>query len=229
MKRLPCYKIRPMQTRFVCAIVGAVLGATLTTATPVLAQSGRAQGIVRDLTGKSIKGASVRAVNPEAYPSELTSATDDKGRFGMIGLRSGNWTFVIEAPGFLRLEVTAGVRQGVTAPMQFALAKDPGPLPEALDRNIQQKLQEAATLRDAGQFDQALAAYHDIYARNPMLTLVNLIVGDVYRRKAAQTADTTAKAALLDRAVQAYKEVLKVDASNERALAEVSALQSGSK
>jgi hypothetical protein len=40
------------------------------------------KGVVRDLSGKPIKGASVRAVNPEAYPPELTSATDDKGRFG---------------------------------------------------------------------------------------------------------------------------------------------------
>ena len=217
-----------MQTRFVCAVACAVLGAIVTAVTPALAQSGRAQGVVRDLAGKPVKGASVRAVNPEAYPPELTSATDDKGRFGMIGLRSGNWRFVIDAPGFLRLDVTAPVRQGVQAPMQFAMQKDPGPLPAALDRNIQQRLQEATTLRDAGQFDQALAAYQDIYARNPMLTSLNLSVADVYRRKAAQTADTTAKAALIERAVQAYNEVLKVDASNERALAEISALRAGS-
>jgi len=217
-----------MQTRFVCALACAVLGAIVTAVTPALAQSGRAQGVVRDLAGKPVKGASVRAVNPEAYPPELTSATDDKGRFGMIGLRSGNWRFVIDAPGFLRLDVTAPVRQGVQAPMQFAMQKDPGPLPAALDRNIQQRLQEAMTLRDAGQFDQALAAYQDIYARNPMLTSLNLSVADLYRRKAAQTADTTTKAALIERAVQAYNEVLKIDASNERALAEISALRAGS-
>jgi len=217
-----------MQTRFVCAVACAVLGAIVTAVTPALAQSGRAQGVVRDLAGKPVKGASVRAVNPEAYPPELTSATDDKGRFGMIGLRSGNWRFVIDAPGFLRLDVTAPVRQGVQAPMQFAMQKDPGPLPAALDRNIQQRLQEAMTLRDAGQFDQALAAYQDIYARNPMLTSLNLSVADLYRRKAAQTADTTTKAALIERAVQAYNEVLKIDASNERALAEISALRAGS-
>ena len=217
-----------MQTRFVCALACAVLGAIVTAVTPALAQSGRAQGVVRDLAGKPVKGASVRAVNPEAYPPELTSATDDKGRFGMIGLRSGNWRFVIDAPGFLRLDVTAPVRQGVQAPMQFAMQKDPGPLPAALDRNIQQRLQEATTLRDAGQFDQALAAYQDIYARNPMLTSLNLSVADLYRRKAAQTADTTTKAALIERAVQAYNEVLKIDASNERALAEISALRAGS-
>jgi tetratricopeptide (TPR) repeat protein len=216
-----------MQTRLVSAVVGVFLGAIFLVAAPLFAQSGRAQGVVRDLSGKAIKGASVRAVNPEAYPSELTSATDDKGRFGMIGLRSGNWRFVIEAPGFLRLDVTAPVRQGNTVPMQFALAKDPGPLPEALDRNIQQRLQEATTLRDAGQFDQALAVYQDIYTRNPMLTSLNLMVGDVYRRKAAQTADGTAKAALLDRAIQAYNEVLRADAGNERAQAEISAVQAG--
>ena len=229
MRLPPCYKIRPMQTRFVCAVAGAVLGATLTSATPVLAQAARAQGIVRDLTGKGIKGASIRAVNPEAYPSEVTAATDDKGRFGMIGLRTGAWRFVIDAPGFLRLDLNIPVRVGNTTPMQFAMAKDPGPMPATLDRNIQQRLQEATTLRDSGQFDQALAVYQDIYTKNPTLTSLNLVVGDVYRRKAAQTTDSSAKAALLDRAVQAYNEVLKADASNQRALAGISAVQSGSR
>jgi len=181
---------------------------------------------VRDLSGKGIKGASVRAVNPEAYPSEVTAATDDKGRFGMIGLRTGAWRFVVDAPGFLRLDVSAPIRVGNTAPMQFTMAKDPGPMPSALDRNIQQRLQEATTLRDAGQFDQALAVYQDIFTKNPTLTSLNLVVGDVYRRKAAQTTDSSAKAALLDRAMQAYNEVLKSDASNERARAEISSLQS---
>jgi hypothetical protein len=216
-----------MQARLLSAVAGVILGTVFFTATPVLAQSGRAQGIVRDLSGKAIKGASVRAVNPEAYPSELTSATDDKGRFGMIGLRSGNWRFIIEAPGFSRLDITAPVRQGNATPMQFAMAKDLGPLPNALDRNIQQRLQDATALRDAGQLDQALAAFQDIFTKNPTLTSLNLVVGDVYRRKAAQTTDSTAKAALLDRAAQAYNEVLKVDATNERARAEISALQAG--
>ena len=82
-------------------------------------------------------------------------------------------------------------------------------------------------MRDAGQFDQALAAYQEIYTKNPTLTSLNLVVGDVYRRKAAQTTDNTAKAALLDRAAQAYNEVLKADGENERARAEITALQSG--
>lgn len=188
---------------------------------PALAQTARAIGTVRDLTGKPIKGAVVRALNPEAYPGDLSSATDDKGRFAMIGLRTGTWRFVVSAPGFLRLDVSAPVRVSNTAPMQFALARDPGPVPNALERNVQQRLQEAATMRDAGQLDQALAAYQDIYAKNPRLTSVNLVMADVYQLKAAQAADAQSRQTMLSRAIDAYNEVLKSDASNESARAGV--------
>jgi tetratricopeptide (TPR) repeat protein len=100
-------------------------------------------------------------------------------------------------------------------------------VPNALEKNVQQRLQEAASLRDRGQFDQALAAYQDIYAKNPRLSSVNLVVADVYRRKAAQASDDMARQALLDRAVDAYNEVLKFDDGNERARAEIASLRSG--
>ena len=188
---------------------------------PAVAQTARAIGTVKDVTGKPIKGAVVRALNPDAYPGDLSSATDDKGRFAMIGLRTGSWRFLVEAPGFLRLDVNAPVRVAATAPMQFTLARDPGPVPNSLERNVQQRLQEAASLRDAGQLDQALAAYQDIYAKNPRLTSVNLVVADVYQRKAAQATDGAARQAMLNRAIDAYNEVLKSDASNESARAGV--------
>jgi tetratricopeptide (TPR) repeat protein len=194
---------------------------------PALAQTARAIGTVKDLTGKPIKGAVVRALNPEAYPGDLSSATDDKGRFAMIGLRTGTWRFVVEAPGFLRIDVSAPVRVSNTAPMQFALARDPGPVPNALERNVQQRLQDAAALRDAGQLDQAIAAYQDIYAKNPRLTSVNLVVADVYQRKAAQAADGATRQSMLNHAIDAYNEVLKADASNENARAGVARVRGG--
>jgi hypothetical protein len=209
--------------RFLAAALTALL-----LAAPALAQTARAVGTVRDLTGKPIKGATVRALNADAYPGDLTSATDDKGRFAMIGLRTGTWRFVVDAPGFLRLDVNAPVRVANSAPMQFSLARDPGPVPNSLEQKIQQRLQEAASLRDAGQLDQALATYQDIYAKNPKLTSVNLVVADVYQRKAAQAAAGPARQAMLDRAVDAYNEVLKADADNESARAGVARLRSGS-
>jgi tetratricopeptide (TPR) repeat protein len=128
---------------------------------------------------------------------------------------------VVDAPGFLRLDVNAPVRVANAPPMQFTLARDPGPVPNALEQNVQQRLKEAATLRDAGQLDQALTVYQDIYAKNPRLTSVNLVLADVYQRKAAQAADVTARQSLLNRAIDAYNEVLKSDASNESARAGV--------
>jgi tetratricopeptide (TPR) repeat protein len=200
--------------------VAAVL-ALLVLPVPALAQTARALGTVKDVTGKPIKGAVVRALNAEAYPGDLSSATDDKGRFAMLGLRTGTWRFVVDAPGFLRLDVNAPVRVANAPPMQFTLARDPGPVPNALEQNVQQRLKEAATLRDAGQLDQALTVYQDIYAKNPRLTSVNLVLADVYQRKAAQAADVTARQSLLNRAIDAYNEVLKSDASNESARAGV--------
>jgi len=200
--------------------VAAVL-ALLVLPVPALAQTARALGTVKDVTGKPIKGAVVRALNAEAYPGDLSSATDDKGRFAMLGLRTGTWRFVVDAPGFLRLDVNAPVRVANSPPMQFTLARDPGPVPNALEHNVQQRLKEAATLRDAGQLDQALTVYQDIYAKNPRLTSVNLVLADVYQRKAAQAADVAARQSLLNRAIDAYNEVLKSDASNESARAGV--------
>ena len=192
------------------------------------AQSGRAIGTVKDQGGKAIKGATVKAVNPDASPSQFASATDDKGRFAMIGLRSGTWRFIVEAPGYFPVETPVPVRVAASPPLTFTLARDPGPIPDALDRNIEQLIHDAATLREQGRLDQALAAYHDIRAKNPKLTSVNLVIGDLYRRKATQEKDPEARQALLRQALDAYDVVLKADATNERALAESAAVRAAS-
>src|SRR5437867_7496653 len=65
-----------------------------------LAQPGRVGGIVKDEAGQPIKGATVTAENPNASPSSFTATTDDKGRFSIIGLKTGQWAFTAQAPGF---------------------------------------------------------------------------------------------------------------------------------
>src|SRR5438093_8234641 len=66
----------------------------------VAAQTGRVGGIVKDESGQAIKGATITADNPNASPSSFTATTDDKGRFSIIGLKTGAWTFTAQAPGF---------------------------------------------------------------------------------------------------------------------------------
>jgi tetratricopeptide (TPR) repeat protein len=202
-------------------LVFAAVVAALSIAAPAAAQTARARGVVRDTSGRPIRSALVRAVNDQAAPSEVTSTTDDKGRFAMIGLASGTWTFIAEAPGFVAARAQVPVRIAGTPPLTFALSRDPGPLPNALDRNIAEEIADANALRDQGQYDQAIAAYRQLRTRNPTLTSLALVLGDTYRRKAERETDAATRQTLFDLALSTYGEALKSDATSARAQAEI--------
>lgn len=204
------------RVRLLLAMIG-VLGV----AASATGQTARAIGTVRDTDGKPIKGATIRATNPDAHPREVVSASDDKGRWAVIGLRIGMYEFTVEAPGFLPVKASTTVRTAASPPLQFTLARDPGPIPGALPGNIQAQLAAANMLRDQGRLDQAITAYHEIRVKNPKLTYVNLVLGDMYRARAAGEADPALRRAMLDRAIESYNELLKADAGNERARREL--------
>lgn len=185
------------------------------------AQTARATGIVRDGDGKAVRGATIRATNPEAHPPEIVSTSDNNGRWAMLGMRIGTYTFFVEAPGFLPLQASAAVRTAATSPLEFTLARDPGPIPGALPSNIQAQLRAAASLHEQGRLDRAISAYQEIRVRSPKLTTVNLVVADLFREKAAQEADPAARRVLLDRAIALYTELLSSDAENEHAAREL--------
>jgi len=198
---------------------------TLALAGAAEAQTGRVSGVVKDTAGKPIKGATVRAINPEASPREFTSTTDDKGRFAMLGLRTtATWHFVAEAPGFFLSEGDAVIRSQPGMPFEFTMRRDPGPLAGALVKDIQEQLAAANALRDEGRFDQAIAAYQSIQSKNPKLTTLNLVLAGAYRERADREGDPVARVTLLEKAVTAYTDLLKDDAGNERAKTEMAAV-----
>jgi tetratricopeptide (TPR) repeat protein len=110
--------------------------------------------------------------------------------------------------------------------MHFVLARELGPIPGALTKNIQQQLTAANALRDKGQLDQAIVAYEQIRDQNPRLTAVNLVMGSVYRKKAALESDPTARRALFDRAIASYTTMLSDEATSERAKVEIESTRS---
>ncbi len=193
----------------------------LAIAAPAAAQAGRIQGVVKDLNGEPIKGATVKATNPEASPSEFTAVTDDRGRFAIIGMRtSQTWNFVVSAEGYFDAEGSALIRSQLGAPVTFGMRRDPGPLPGALDKDIQDQLVAAQAMRTGGRYDQAIAAYQSIQKSNARLTSVNLVLAGAYRDKARAEATAAARRPLLERAVAAYDALLKDEPGNERATAE---------
>ena len=200
-----------------------LLFAMLTVALAVTASgqtAGRITGTIKDPDGKPIKGATVRATN-EAVNARITSTTDDKGRFAMIGVRSGRWVVVAEAPNFLPLQGTSDVSSSVMPVLALTLQRDPGPMPGALSKTITDELAAAEALRSAGRYDEAITAYQAIQSKNARLTTVGLVVATLYREKAEKEKDATARQALLARAIAAYTDFLKSDDTNLRARVEL--------
>jgi tetratricopeptide (TPR) repeat protein len=177
------------------------------------AQPGRATGVVKDETGEPIKGATVRAENPVGVPRSYTASTDDKGRFNLIGLRPGQWTFTAEAPGYESQAASLRVQaQGMpTQPLLFSLTKTFGGPIEALGsvapKDLQAELAEADQLFNSGELADAVSAYRRILQRIPALSAINLQLGAIYREQKNY-----------DAAIEAYNALLAADPGNAKAL-----------
>lgn len=201
-----------MRNRFTVFIACISLFVVCLTASSALAQTGRVGGTVKDESGQPIKGATVTAENAQASPSTWTATTDDRGRFSIIGLRAGVWTFTAQAPGFAPSQGQARIQTlGNNPPIEFKLAKGAagpggGALAGVNTKDLQADLQNAEILFNSGQYDQAITAYQAILQKAPALGVIHLQIGNVYRMKKEY-----------DKAVAEYEEVLKADPGNERA------------
>jgi len=188
--------------------------AALTIAATAAAQTGRVGGTVKDEAGQPIKGATITAENPGASPSSFTATTDDKGRFSIIGLRTGQWTFTAQAPGFGpetgRMPVnTIGAPN---PPLKFTLKKGGGSAPAGAlggiaAKDLQTELATADTLYNQQKWDEAVAAYRAIMAKAPSLSVINLQIAAAYRNKKEY-----------DAAIAAYNDLLKADPANDKAI-----------
>jgi Flp pilus assembly protein TadD len=188
--------------------------AALAVAASAIAQTGRVGGTVKDETGQPIKGATITAENPNASPSSFTATTDDKGRFSIIGLRTGQWTFTAQAPGFGpetgRMPVnTIGAPN---PPLTFTLKKGGGGAPAGAlggvaAKDLQTELAAADTFYNQQKWDEAVAAYRAIMTKAPSLSVINLQIAAAYRNKKDY-----------DAAIAAYNDLLKADPTNDKAI-----------
>jgi len=200
----------------------AVLFAAL--AGSATAQIGRVVGVVRDERGQPIKGATVAAENPDASPKSLTATTDDKGRFAMIGLRSGFWTLVARAPGFEPESGRIQVRAAGAPALTFTLPRERLPPPSAIGglaaKDLQTDLLAADQLYNSKKWDEAIQKYQAILTKAPALSVINLQIAQAYRNKAddvrAQNSGADA-VAIDDQAIAAYQALLRIDPGSDKA------------
>src|SRR5262249_6206972 len=130
------------------------------------------------------------------------------------GLRSGQWTFTAQAPGFApetgRMPVnTIG---SPNPPLTFTLKKGGGAAPAGAlggiaAKDLQTELAAADTLYNQQKWDEAVAAYRAIMAKAPSLSVINLQIAAAYRNKKDY-----------DAAIAAYNDLLKADPVNDKAI-----------
>jgi Flp pilus assembly protein TadD len=183
----------------------------VTTAGAAIAQTGRVGGTVKDDQGQPLKGATITAENPNASPSSFTATTDDKGRFSIIGLRSGTWTFTAQAPGYGPESGKLNVQTigAPNPPLTFTLKKGGAPaggLAAGAGKEIQAELVAAEADYNAGKYDDAIAKYRAILTKAPSLSIINLQIAAAYRNKKEY-----------DNAIAAYNDLLKADPNNDKA------------
>jgi tetratricopeptide (TPR) repeat protein len=181
-----------------------------TTAGPAFAQGSRVIGIVRDEAGQPIKGATLSLENPDAIPRNFTASSDERGRFAVIGLKSGEWSVVAQAPGFLPDATRVLVRASTPAAPMLTLRRAPQALPSILGsvgaKDLQAELKNADQQFNAQQWEQAIASYRTILAKAPALNILGLQIGAAYRNKKDY-----------DNAIAAYNELLKADPASDKA------------
>jgi tetratricopeptide (TPR) repeat protein len=195
----------------------ALVAALVVSALPAAAQTGRIGGVIKDATNNQpLKGATVTAENPQASPSSFTATTDDKGRYSIIGLKTGTWKITAVAPGFQASSGQVPVRSlgAPMPPVDFALAPGAsgpaGALAGVNTKELQAELQKAIHHANAGQHEAAIAAYEAILAKTPALTMINGQIAQVKRLKKDY-----------DGAIAAYQKVLAADPNNDKAKIEI--------
>lgn len=182
------------------------------------AQNGRVGGIVKDEGGQPVKGVTITAENANIGRS-VTSTTDDKGRFAVIGLRAGQWRFVAMAPGFSPEAGSMAVRTGSpNPPISFVLKRSGvasfGPLGGINNKDLQEDLVAADTLFEQQRWEASVDAYRGVMQRSPALAVINLQIAAAYRNKKDY-----------DQAIAAYHALLEGDPDNGKAIVGIATVE----
>jgi tetratricopeptide (TPR) repeat protein len=203
---------------FRIAVVVILIALSATTAWA----QGRIAGIIKDEAGRPVKGATITAHNADHSPSTYTASTDQRGRFGMLGLRRGVWTISIQCPGYEPVRSQVDVQTlRPNRPVEVRLVKglEPapaGPLERLSAKDIQQRIDSAEAKASSGDIDAAVVAYREILTRVPAMTSIYLRLGALHERKSDPAA-----------ALAAYRELVRLEPSNDRALAAIQRLGGG--
>ncbi|MEM6453752.1 MAG: tetratricopeptide repeat protein [Acidobacteriota bacterium] len=187
---------------------------------------GRLQGIVTDAdTGKPIRDAKVTLkFNNIDGAGPSSDTTNKRGRWGALGLATGNWTILIEAEGYVVSEGQARVAEGAVGPgqtLRVQIRKVPEQVEQVADDgpDVRGMLERGNVLMNQGKYADSRAEYQNALAEltseeskksHPMILLA--------------IAQTYAAEQDEDSAIQTLEQILTLDPENQDALKVMSSI-----
>jgi|GEM_PF-1232421 len=187
---------------------------------PCFAGKGRIGGSVKSATGEAIEGATIVATNPRSLPSQFETTTNEKGKWSMMGLQLGTWTFEISAEGFQPYQTSTRVmtvqRNKPIDVVLESLAEQAGGLVFEEFGKFAEWGEEAYALFSEEKYAESLAKFDQILAEaeaegeSEMLSGLYLNIGKCQL-----------KLEDYDQAIAAYEKVLAADPGSIAALQDI--------
>ena len=204
---------RPGQVVCWFVVIALVLGVTAPSA---LAQGqGRLSGNATDDEGNLLAGVAVKAEMPDGNSPVFETTTDSSGRFFIIGFVSGLWTFSATLEGYSPDSGSRSISSGSNSPINFVLPKLKHELVLALGDEamagldpeaVEAELEVADAAYNTEDWDAAIQGYRSLLSKLPMLTSLQMQLGDSYRAKGEY-----------EQAIAAYEALLAEQPDNEDA------------
>jgi tetratricopeptide (TPR) repeat protein len=205
----------------------------------VYSQTTSVKGVCKDLDGKPIDGATVEWTGTETGHT-YSIKTNKKGEYFSLGVSTGKYNVKLMKDGKqlwsfngvavtmdevtldfdLKKEQTAAVKgQGVSPEEAKALAEQQAKAAKEQNtvKALNEKLLEAKTASDAGDFEKAIAVLTEANAMDSTRDLVWFKLADAYRGSAPKQTDPDEKKKRYESAAADYQKAIDLRKASEQA------------
>jgi tetratricopeptide (TPR) repeat protein len=149
---------------------------------------GRIQGTVLDENGKVLQGAKIKVQNETYKNFFLTTTSDKRGHWSLVGLASGPYTIVVTLRGYQertdKIEYKEVTKQAFVWDVKLQLE---GSAPKRPDNKNAESEALAALLKEGNQlynekhYGEAVAKFQQIMEKNPKVYQLNINMANCFR------------------------------------------------
>jgi len=183
-------------------VAGSLLLALSLLGAEAQAQTGTARGKVLDEKGQAVPEAVVTMEFKGGVTRKYETKTNKKGEFTQVGMQPGVYKITAAKEGyqgtFLELKINLGEPTYVPDFKILSGAAAKGAVSDKSQEELSAAFKKATELVQAGQLDQAEAAYKEIVAKSPSVAEVHYNLGFIH----AQRKDWAAAEAAFRKAIE---------------------------